>query len=103
MMFFNDECNLKNRSKVAKCVFLGMTVSQIAMELKCSKSCVSYHIKKMYEKYKAKTRSQFILKVLTQSLNNHKQLVELKNEQIISLSNENQEIKTIVSGCSIKS
>lgn len=92
-----DDKLSENQSLIVKCIFKGMTIAQIAKQIHCSQSCVSYHINSLYTKYKAKTRSEFILSVFNEIVDNYKSLIDLKNSKIIYLSAQNAKLKNILS------
>lgn len=85
-----------NQSLIVKCIFKGMSIAQIAKQIHCSQSCVSYHIKALYKKYKAKTRSEFILSVFGEIIDNYKSLIDLKNSKITYLLTLNTKLKKIL-------
>lgn len=96
-MLKNSDRNLsENQSKIVKCIFRGMSITQIAKVIGCSTSCVSYNINSLYEKYKAKTRSDFILSVFGQIVDRYKSLIKLKNAKISYLSNKNKQLQEIL-------
>lgn len=86
----------ENQSKIVKYLFKGMTIPQIAKELCCSRSCVSYHINALYSKYKAKNRSEFILSVFGDILDKYKNAFEKTQAKFISKEIENNELKKII-------
>ena len=88
----------ENQSKIVKCIFKGMSIAQIAKEMYCSQSCVSYHINSLYSKYNAKTRSEFILSVFGEIIDNYKSLIDLKNSKILYLASQNVKLKKIIQG-----
>ncbi|MBQ4646492.1 MAG: helix-turn-helix transcriptional regulator [Candidatus Gastranaerophilales bacterium] len=98
MLKKSDKALSENHSKIVKCIFKGMTIAQIAKEMYCSQSCVSYHISSLYAKYKAKTRSEFILSVFGEIMDKYKSLIDLKNSKIIYLNKQNINIKKILEG-----
>ena len=96
-MYKKTKINLsENQSRIVKCIFKGMTIPQIALELCRSQSCISYHINLLYEKYKAKNRSEFILSVFGDILDRYKKAFEKTQMEIITLKSENIEIKKII-------
>ena len=96
MLKKTDEKLSENQSLIVKCIFKGMTIAQIAKQIHCSQSCVSYHISSLYEKYKAKTRSEFILTVFAQIVDNYKSLIDLKNSKVTYLLAQNNKLKKIL-------
>lgn len=86
-----------HRIKIAQCIFEGMTLVQIAMEIGITKSCVCYHIKHIYKKYNAKTRTQFIRNFFTNMLEKYKATIGVKDEQFGLIEKENNEMKIILS------
>ncbi len=67
---------------IAKCIFKGLTIAQIAKKLNCSESTVSNRLNGLFKKYKAKNRFEFIISVFGQIIENQKtiqQKVELEN------------------------
>ena len=89
-----------NQSLIVKCIFKGMTIAQIAKQIHCSQSCVSYHINSLYAKYNAKNRSEFILSVFSEIIDNYKSLIDLKNSKISYLLAQNSKLKKILSNLS---
>ena len=96
----NDKLS-DNQSLIVKYIFKGMTIAQIAKQIHCSQSCVSYHINSLYVKYKAKTRSEFILSVFGEIIDNYKSLIDLKNSKIAYLLDQNAKLKNILSNLMI--
>ena len=88
----------QQHSQLVKYIFQGLTIPQIAKNMYCSESCVSYHLKQLYEKYKVKTRSEFILSIVTEILENYKIQVFEKETQEEILNKENEKFKKIMSG-----
>lgn len=86
-----------NQSLIVKCIFKGMTIAQIAKKIHCSQSCISYHINSLYAKYKSKNRSEFILSVFSEIIDNYKSLIDLKNSKISYLLSQNSKLKKIIS------
>lgn len=82
--------------QIAKCIFKGMTISQMSKLLNCAKSTISYQINLLYQKYKAKSRHDFILKVFGEIIENYKRIVQEKNDRIYSLEREIEEIRNIL-------
>ena len=82
--------------QVAKFIFKGMTISQMAKSLCCAQSTISYHINLLYSKYKVKSRHDFILKVFGEIIENYKRMIEIKNNKISNLEREMDEIKNIL-------
>lgn len=82
--------------QIAKCIFKGMTITQMAKSLHCAKSTISYQINILYQKYRAKSRHDFILKVFGEIIENYKKMVEEKNDRIFTLEREIEEIKNIL-------
>ena len=96
-MYKKTKINLsENQSRIVKCIFKGMTIPQIASELSRSQSCISYHINLLYEKYKAKNRSEFVLSVFGDILDRYKNAFEKLQSEIISLKSQNSEMKKII-------
>ncbi len=96
-MYKKTKINLsENQSRIVKCIFKGMTIPQIASELCRSQSCISYHINLLYEKYKAKNRSEFVLSVFGDILDRYKNAFEKLQSEIISLKSQNSEMKKII-------
>lgn len=83
-------------TQLAKYIFKGMTVSQIAQTMHCSKSTAMYQINLLYSKYNAKTRNEFFLNVFSEIIDNYKRMLEEKNEKITSLEKNNSEVKSLL-------
>ncbi len=67
---------------IAKCIFQGLTIAQIAKKLGCSESTVSNRLNSLFKKYKAKNRFEFIISVFGQIIENQKILynkIEVEN------------------------
>ena len=67
---------------IAKCIFKGLTIAQIAKKLDCSESTVSNRLNTLFRKYKAKNRFEFVISVFGQIIENQKnvqQKIELEN------------------------
>ena len=83
----NKKKNLQDRIMcehrfIAKCIFQGLTISQIAKRLNCSESTVSNRLNGLFKKYKAKNRFEFIISVFGQIIENQKIIqhkIELEN------------------------
>lgn len=88
----------ENQSKIVKCIFKGLSLAQIAKEMFCSQSCISYHVNSLYAKYNAKNRSEFILSVFSEILDNYKSLLDLKNSKIAYLVAQNKKLKRVILG-----
>lgn len=67
---------------VTKCILKGMTIVEIAEKLDCSTSTVSNRIKKIFKKYEAKNRSEFILNVLAEIIKKDRDTIQKKELQI---------------------
>ncbi len=59
---------------IAKCIFQGLTIAQIAKKLNCSESTVSNRLNGLFKKYKAKNRFEFIISVFGQIIENQKEM-----------------------------
>lgn len=70
----------KEHKIITKCIFQGLTISQIAKKLDCSQSTVSNRMAVLFAKYNAKTRFEFILGVLGEIVRTNK--VTLENNKI---------------------
>ncbi len=70
----------KEHKIITKCIFQGLTISQIAKKLDCSQSTVSNRMAVLFAKYNAKTRFEFILGVLGEIVRTNK--VTLENNRI---------------------
>ena len=82
--------------QIVKCIFKGMTIPQMANNLHCSKSTISYQINLLYSKYKAKSRNEFILNVFMEIISNYKRMLNEKNERIQLLEKDIEEIKNML-------
>ena len=85
-----------SESLIVKCIFKGMTIAQIAKQIHCSQSCVSYHLNSLYTKYKAKNRNEFILSVFGEIIDNYKSLIDLKNSKLSYLLAQNAKLKKML-------
>ena len=91
------EYNLsRNSSRIVKFIFKGLTVTQMANELNCSRSNVSYHIKTLYKKYRATSRSEFILSVFGKILDTHKTTILKLKAENEKYFNENEDLKKLI-------
>lgn len=61
-----------------KCIFLGMTIPQMAKKLYCSQSNVSYHLGQIYAKYKVKNRHELMLNIFSKILDEYKTKITKK-------------------------
>lgn len=83
-------------SGIIKGIFKGMTISQIACEMCCSVSTVSYHINSLYAKYKAKTRVEFIINVFAEIVEKYKVTIDKKDIQISALLGKYKKLKVLL-------
>ena len=83
-------------SGIIKGIFKGMTIEEIAKDISCSRSTVSYHIKSLYEKYKAKTRCDFILNVFAEIIDKYKLTIDKKDIQIDFLKTKIKKMQRIM-------
>lgn len=84
--------------KLVKCIFQGMTIPQIAQNMCCSQSCISYHLNQLYSKYKAKGRNEFVLNVFGEIIDNYKNTISQKEESETSLQKQIENSKKILKG-----
>lgn len=70
---FQDRIMCEHRF-IAKCIFQGLTIAQIAKKLNCSESTVSNRLNGLFKKYKAKNRFEFIISVFGQIIENQKEM-----------------------------
>ncbi len=68
---------------VTKCILKGMTILEISQKLNCSTSTVSNRIKKIFKKYNAKNRSEFILNVLAEIIKKDRITLEKKEVELL--------------------
>lgn len=93
----NTEQKLPDEQRlIVKCIFKGMTISEIAQKMCCSDSTVSYQINLLYAKYKAKNRSEFMLSVFSGIIDDYKKLLSQKIEENLVFQKESDEIKNIL-------
>ncbi len=88
---------LNERKLIAKCIFRGLTIAQIAKVLNYSSSTVSNRMTELFRAYNAKTRNEFIIKAFGEIIENKSMLLEEKNKKIERLSKEIERLKTIIS------
>lgn len=79
-----DRINKEN-AYIAKSILNGLTISQIADNLKCSKSTVSNRLNLLFKKYNAKTRFEFIYRIFGEIISKNKLTIEIKEKEIDSL------------------
>lgn len=65
---------MREHKIIAKCIFKGLTIAQIAQKLNCSESTVSNRLNGLFKKYKAKNRFEFIISVFGQIIENQKNM-----------------------------
>ena len=75
----------KEHIDVAKYIFKGLTISEIASRMNCSKSNVSYKMNALFSKYKVKNRLQFTISVFSEILDKNKLLIDSKNLELAKL------------------
>lgn len=71
-----------------KCIFLGMTIPQMAKKLYCSQSNVSYHLGQIYAKYKVKNRHELMLRIFSKILDEYKTKIIKKEIEEEKLANK---------------
>ncbi len=82
---------IENEYKViTKYIFQGLTTSEIALKMNCSRSTIANRMTALFEKYSAKTRFEFILGVLGEIVRNNKFRVDRKKRQIKQLQKEKE-------------
>lgn len=75
----------KDHVNIAKYLFKGLTISEIAQKMCCSKSNVSYKMSTLFSKYKVKNRFQFVVSVFSEILDKNKLLIDEKNLELAKL------------------
>ena len=98
MEIIQDKAFRGKRKKIVNYIFNGLTITQMAMELGITRSCICYHIKRIYKKYEANNRSEFLLAISSQMIEKYKDTIQVKSNEFESLKKEHDEIKTILSG-----
>jgi len=89
-----NEINSEQK-KLTKCIFAGLTIKQIAKQLGCSKSAVSYKMTKLFQIYNTNTRLDFVMAVFGEILNKTKKELKEKDELIKQLNEELDRCKII--------
>lgn len=88
----------KDQVRIAKFIFKGLTIAQMAKELNCSQSAVSYRMNSLLKKYNSKSRFDFILSVLGEIIDNHKQKLDHEVNCNVFLKMRNRKANEILSG-----
>ena len=96
--------NIKNKkltqeqAKIAKYIFKGYTISQIASKMNCATSTISYKMQSLFERYNSKNKLDFMLNVFSHMNNINKQTLYEKNHEIASLEVKYENLKNIIYG-----
>ena len=85
----------KEHISIAKYIFKGLTIAQIAQKINCSTSNVSYKMSALFKKYNVNNRFQFVISVFSEIVNSHKNTIETKNYELAKLETENERLKEI--------
>jgi DNA-binding CsgD family transcriptional regulator len=85
----------KEHINIAKYIFKGLTISQIAQKMCCSNSNVSYKMNALFKKYNVKNRFQFVISVFSEIVNSHKNTIDSKNYELAKLEVELEKLKEI--------
>ena len=85
----------KEHVDIAKYIFKGLTIAQIAQKTNCSASNVSYKLNALFKKYNASNRFQFIISVFSEIINSHKITINSKNLELAKLEVELEKLKEI--------
>lgn len=76
---------LYEEKTILKCLLRGDNLKQIAKELNCAKSTASYKAKKMYEKYHASDRHEFVINLFSKLVAKYKNEIVKLNQEIENL------------------
>ncbi|MBR3605887.1 MAG: hypothetical protein IKL52_07650 [Candidatus Gastranaerophilales bacterium] len=85
------------QNEIMEYLFQGLTISQIARKMHCASSTVSYQLSLLYAKYGVNTRSEFLVKIYSDIIDNYKNLINLKDTRILSLEHKLSLIKNVLS------
>ena len=83
---------------IAKYIFKGYTIAQIASKLNCATSTVSYKMQALFEKYNSKNKLDFMLNIFSHMNNSNKQILDKKNHEIARLEVKYEDLKDILCG-----
>ncbi len=75
----------QERKLIAKCVFQGFTISQIAKKFNYSPSTVSNRLTELFKAYNAHTRHEFIINSFGEIIKNKSMLIKQKDKEIKKL------------------
>ncbi|MBR2069516.1 MAG: hypothetical protein IJ877_07130 [Candidatus Gastranaerophilales bacterium] len=67
---------------ITRCILKGMTLTQIAQELKCAKSTAGYKTKKLFEEYSSCDRYEFVINVFTKLITKYKNEIAKLQEEL---------------------
>ena len=67
---------------LTRCVFEGKTLIEIAKILHKAKSSISYKLVKLFKKYNAKNRHEFIINIFCDVIEKYKKQLKEKNEEL---------------------
>ncbi len=84
---------IKEHGIVAKLIFKGYKIDEIAKELNYSKSTVRNRINDLFKKYNAKNMVDFILGVMGEIIENNKILIAAQEEKIRSMSQKIEKLE----------
>lgn len=85
----------KEHISIAKYIFKGFTIAEIAQKINCSTSNVSYKMNALFKKYNVNNRFQFVISVFSEIVNNHKTTIDFKNQELAKLEVELEKLKEI--------
>ncbi len=77
-----DVFAIKEQKIITRCILKGMTLKQIAQELHCAKSSISYKTKKLFQDFNASDRHEFVINIFTKMITQYKNQIDKLQEEI---------------------
>lgn len=72
---------IKEQKSITALILKGLTLKQIAKELHCAKSTISYKANKLFKEFNAKDRHEFVVNIFTNIITRYKnQITKLQQE-----------------------